>query len=157
MSLSRRSFFSGTLAFTALAILPTAVKALARPAIFCDGIHCDADGLEAIMEGRPFEIAEGAMGTFQNHGEWIIRNGLMSIRRTLCMRGHKGTFENGALTMLPDFQGDCMVSITDDCASFTFKNCTLSLIGPSLAHQPSEQQVKQQATFACYAQAKSIT
>lgn len=59
MELSRRNFFGGALALTAVTIIPMA-DAVAAPMIYGDGIHDDAPGLQALIDGRSFRVKGAA-------------------------------------------------------------------------------------------------
>ncbi len=58
MELSRRSFLRGLVAVSAAAIVPALPVHEAWPRIVGDGVHDDADGLQAAIDGKPFTCAK---------------------------------------------------------------------------------------------------
>lgn len=53
--LSRRSFLRGLLTVASVSIVPIVVGGASIPRIVGDGIHDDAPGFQASLDGRPFE------------------------------------------------------------------------------------------------------
>lgn len=78
LELSRRNFLKGVLSLTAVAAtgLPAAP---AVPRIYGDGVHCDVDGLQALIEGRPFIVESESIVAV----EGLIRRGQFLLSRTL--------------------------------------------------------------------------
>lgn len=56
MHVSRRAFLRGTIALAASTTLSFPRLAHAIPAIYGDGVHDDAPGLQALLDGEPFRV-----------------------------------------------------------------------------------------------------
>ena len=92
MDLTRRSFFRGALALTALAATPALSKISFAPMIYGDGVRDDTDGLQALLSGQPFQVAEDAVGHFFSDAMDVqIIGGRHRTTRPLFARGFKGT------------------------------------------------------------------
>lgn len=80
MNLSRRSFLGGVMALTASTALPIrGAFALALPTIWGDGVHDDAPGLNALLQGLPFHVENDDVVAIDG----MIRQGTFLIGSTL--------------------------------------------------------------------------
>lgn len=112
MNLTRRSFFGGAIALAAVSQLPRFIPSL--PRIYCDGIHCDADGFEALMENRPFEVSEVASKNFLNRGTvYLASNVRLSLGRTLTIRQGKIFGSDIRITALAGFSDEIFIHLHD--------------------------------------------
>jgi hypothetical protein len=85
MAISRRSFLGGALA---VAALPSSALAASSnpPRIVGDGFHDDADGIQALIDGNPFERAERSGVYAYPDGVYAMHNGAFRITKTLQVR-----------------------------------------------------------------------
>lgn len=119
-ALSRRSFLMGVFSLTVVAA--SGVPSVADvPRIYADGGHCDADGLEALMEGRPFILENDAITAV----EGLIRRGSFLLRRTLVARP-KTQLEIRECTFwaAEEFDGDSMI-VFKEGSSVVMERCIL--------------------------------
>lgn len=90
--MNRRSFLKGALVLTATTVLP--LQALSRlsplPTIYGDGINDDTLGLQAMLDGLPFRIADGFTGIaddgFIADGTFLLSSTLHFNRHDRCLR-----------------------------------------------------------------------
>ncbi len=100
MSIDRRSFLRGILTVSALSVLP-AVPVLAIPTIKADGVHDDAPGLNAFLNGRPFLVERSGILVAEDHigyasvtgGDFAIGSPVIVPRRVF--------IANSTFTILP--------------------------------------------------------
>lgn len=57
MDVSRRSFLGGALTVAAASLVPVAAFTDPVPVLWGDGEHDDAPALQALIDGKPFEVA----------------------------------------------------------------------------------------------------
>lgn len=119
MDVTRRSFLRGALALTAVTIAPALPVEASVPRIVGDGVHDDWAGLQAAIDGRPFEC-EGLV--MQSPKVIEINGGRFSISKTLTVSGrHREVhFRN------------CVVITDGDHPLFCFegvKNCSVENCG----------------------------
>lgn len=89
MELSRRSFFKGGLALTAVTVLPQIVQAKAPPVIWADGIHDDTAGIQALLDNEPFRVAAERGEAFRlDGGAATLRNLYLKTSNTIHIRPH---------------------------------------------------------------------
>ncbi len=83
MNLSRRLFLGGSISLLGAALLPQPVIAL--PTIYGDGVTCDAAGLQALIDGAPFHVANEALTVREGLG---ITGGVLRLTRSLKVRNN---------------------------------------------------------------------
>jgi hypothetical protein len=82
MDISRRFFLRGALAVSAVSVLPSFdVLSAQIPTIVGDGIHDDADGLNALFAGKPFRC--DLSGIKVQDGFAQLNNGVFFISKTV--------------------------------------------------------------------------
>lgn len=84
MNVDRRSFLRGALSVAASSlIIPSAgLAAQSLPAIYGDGIHCDADGIEALSDGRSVDVIGDGFRIIQGVHPMLL-NGRFLFRRPI--------------------------------------------------------------------------
>jgi hypothetical protein len=85
--LSRRSFFGGALALSAVIALPLEAFPFA-PTIYADGVHDDTAGLQALLDGKPFRVA-GEARAWRSTGKIFLGTGTYLLSDTLHFRDVK--------------------------------------------------------------------
>lgn len=74
MNPTRRSFLGGALALIATPTIAKIVPAFV-PVIHGDGVHDDVEGLEALLSGKPFRLAEDVPGVFYQSADKVVLSG----------------------------------------------------------------------------------
>lgn len=84
MNMSRRLFLGGAIATVGAAALPKALAA--TPTIWCDGLHDDWAGIDALWNGRPARIMTD---TIQVRPDGLVEmvGGVFRLSRTLRVIG----------------------------------------------------------------------
>jgi hypothetical protein len=81
MDVSRRSFLRGVLSVAVVATANPSIVLASAPTIYADGIHDDAPGLQAMFDGKPFNV-EGNVIAASNG---ILAGGCFMIGKTLVL------------------------------------------------------------------------
>jgi hypothetical protein len=88
---TRRNIIKGFFAGLALAVTPAWARGV--PTIHGDGVHDDWEGLQAFLDGKPFNAV--AKGSIVRHpgiaGGHFIEGTTHYVSKTLTMHGHDGT------------------------------------------------------------------
>jgi hypothetical protein len=122
MDVSRRSFLRGALAVTAVAVSQPSLVLASVPTIHGDGIHDDHAGLQALIDGKPFRVADEAGAAFQA-SSGIIQSGTFAIGETLRLRGEYIRINQCRFLSLPGFKGDHMVNVERGAVGAITKCC----------------------------------
>lgn len=120
--LSRRLFLSGALSVAAAAVTNAPVlagepKAAPLPILYGDGVHDDADALNALLSGRPF-FCDNQYILASNGEGWVhLANGLFRIGKTIKVTRDYTTIVNTMFITTPDFESPRMLVIDADFAT----------------------------------------
>lgn len=119
MNLSRRSFLGGAL------LIVGAVSAVARPRIVGDGIHDDADGLNALIAGDPVNIETSGVRILER-GKIELNGGRFLIGTPLTFTGFSTcSINNAEIIASSAFASNAMIIIAGNCRNFILSNLTL--------------------------------
>lgn len=127
---SRRSFLRGALTVAAASLVPvSAAKALGLddvPTLWGDGVHDDTEGLQALIDGKPFEIAGSGFIARDLNDAFELRDGCFTINHGLHIykaskrgRVYDNWFIAGAL--FPE--NETMLTIHPGSESFEIVRC----------------------------------
>jgi len=109
--LSRRSFLGGVLALSVAAAAAPVLALADVPVIYGDGVHDDWAGLQAMFDGRPFRVTDGAALVAT---EGVLNGGIFSLSKTLVIRGSHITIQRAAFNAADDFEGEAMLRVHGD-------------------------------------------
>lgn len=122
MNLSRRSFLGGVMALTASTALPIrGAFALALPTIWGDGVHDDAPGLNALLQGLPFHVENDDVVA----ADGVIRGGSFIIGEPIRITVSDFLVAECRFLTTPNFDGPMMIDLTD-CRRGTFVSNVLT-------------------------------
>mgnify|MGYP003532364937 CR=1 FL=1 len=134
MKLSRRYFLGGTIAVVAAAVVGPHLHRI--PTIWAGGIHDDADGLQALMSGKPFVVAGEGMTARSG----TLRGGSYLVGHTLAPDGRVDiVVHNATFTALPSLRGP-MFQI-ENVRSFDFRGNILKGAGIAFVDVGAPHQV----------------
>lgn len=109
--MNRRNFLGGVLALTAMPFVPKIIGSL--PIIYGDNIHDDWAGLQAMLDGKPFNV--DAENIIAKEGE--LSNGRFIISRGLKINPKRIFYiHDCVISQTEDFQGNCMIHLDRDCS-----------------------------------------
>jgi hypothetical protein len=98
---NRRDFIKGATATLAVAaVLPASAFAQSEvPIIYGDGIHDDAPGLQALIDGKPYRVAPTVTGAIYRDasGDAHVRGGRYRIDNPIHLRTDKAVHVSGAI------------------------------------------------------------
>lgn len=128
VDVTRRFFLGGALAVAAASVLPTTALAFSPvPVIVGDGIHDDADGLQAMFDGKPFRCETTIIC---DKGDFNLDGGRFFITKSLRIdgKGKAFSFCNGHI--IADIkEGDCVLEIKN-ADKVLIRNNTFDMVKP---------------------------
>mgnify|MGYP002652010817 CR=1 FL=1 len=111
--LSRRSFLGGALVLAAAASLPLSKLPDGTYTLWGDGIHDDADALNALFDRKPVILAETGELITSPQDQISLKNSYHLVSKTIYLRKDGIIIDGCTFKTSPDFQSDVILQ----CAS----------------------------------------
>jgi len=105
MNLSRRLFLGGAIAVAGASIIP----AQAMPRIVGDGVHDDADGINALIAGRPVSIENTGLALNSGGRIWFNEGGRFLLGKPINLTRDNTLIVGGTFIAGPGFRGPLLV------------------------------------------------
>jgi len=118
MNLSRRLFLGGAIALAGAAIIP----AQAMPRIVGDGVHDDADGINALIAGKPVSIENTYLALNSDGRIWFNEGGRFLLGKSINLTRDNTLIVGGTFIAAPGFLGPLLVL---DVTGGTIENTAL--------------------------------
>lgn len=142
--MKRRDFLRGVLSATVITTVPPLALAASIPVIYADGIHDDADGLQALFDGKPVRVdGKDVIVT-----EGRLCNGRFRVSRTVIVRSPRigvshcefqkavGPFTNTDLKPPVTVGGPEMAILLPVGSEGFFDNCMFRGVGVGSFNKP---------------------
>lgn len=112
MDVSRRSFLGGALTIAAASLVPVVAFTDPVPVLWGDGVHDDAPALQALIDGKPFEVAGSGFIARDFGDDYELRGGKFLLGCGLHIRenGRAGSFVRNTFVAANGFpENDAMI------------------------------------------------
>lgn len=134
MDVSRRSFLGGALMIAAASLVPVAAFTNPVPILWGDGEHDDAPALQALIDGKPFEVAGSGFIARGFGDNYELMGGKFLLGQGLHFRdnGRTGSFVHNHFVASDAFpENDAMLRFHTGALPTNFGMPTLSVKGYS--------------------------